>query len=175
VEKLFALPMPYLRTLHVYHLHDYPLGILAANASLKHLITLSCWPHALEPHANEAYIRPEGFRALVDSPHLQSLAHLELYLTDIGDEEMNFLVKSGILRQLRVLDLWSSRVSDTGAQTLAACPDLRRLAKLRLAQNQLTESGIEALKATGVNLDAEEQFSAEEIADYQHLWQGDCE
>src|SRR5262245_58323153 len=49
VDRLFALPMPHLRVLHVYHIREYPLARLASNASLGRLTELKCWPHALEP------------------------------------------------------------------------------------------------------------------------------
>jgi uncharacterized protein (TIGR02996 family) len=175
VGDVFALPMPNLRTLHVYHLHDYPLHILADNASLGNLITLCCWPHAQEPGDTDAYLQPAAFEALVRSPHLKSLMHLALYLTDIGDESMAALVESGLLKRLRVLDLWNSRISDEGARILAACPDLRHLEKLRLSNNQLTSVGIGVLAATGVNLEAANQWTATALEENQHLWEGDME
>lgn len=175
VADVFALPMPNLRTLHVYHLDFYPLHILANNSTLGNLITLECWPHALEPDDDRAYIDASDFRALVNSPNLKSLTHLALYLSDIGDEGIAALVKSGMLKQLRVLDLWSGRITDEGAQTLAACQDVRRLEKLRLSQNALTEAGIDALKATGINLEAINQYDPGSIAGQEYLWEGDCE
>jgi uncharacterized protein (TIGR02996 family) len=175
VNEVFALPLPNLRTLHVYHLREYPLEVLAANPSLGNLITLCCWPHALEPDDDRAYIQPENFRALVASPHLKSLTHLALNLTDIGDEDMTALVESGLLRRLRVLDLWCSRIGDEGARILAACPDLRRLERLRLSQNGLTSQGIALLQATGVNLEAANQYTPDSFAENAHLWEGDME
>jgi uncharacterized protein (TIGR02996 family) len=173
--EVFALPLSALRTLYACHMYEFPLEALAANPHMGNLITLSCWPHGLEPDDGQAYIRPDAFQALVRSPHLKSLTHLALYLSDIGDQEMAALVQSGLLRQLRVLDLWNGRVSDEGARILAGCPDLRRLQRLRLAQNQLTGAGIALLQATGVNLEAGRQFTPGQIEGNEHLFEGDCE
>src|SRR5262249_26926334 len=119
---------------------------------LGNLVTMSCWPHGLEP-GDRAYIQPDDFRALLASPHLKSLAHLALYLTDIDDGCMTALVESGLLRQLRVLDLWNGLVGDEGARTLARCPDLRRLEKVRMSVRYMTNEGIEALNASGANVE----------------------
>jgi uncharacterized protein (TIGR02996 family) len=175
VHQVFALPLPRLRIFHAFHLHEYPFKVLAGNSSLGNLTTLTCWPHALEPWHEQAYIQPDDFQVLVRSPHLKSLTHLALYLTNVGNESMPALVKSGLLKQLRVLDLWNSRIGDEGARILAACPDLRRLEKLRLAGNCLTSQGIRLLRDTGVNLEAEGQHTAQQIEDHAHLWEGDCE
>src|SRR5262249_26376861 len=82
VREVFALALPQLRMLHVHHVRDYPLEVLAANASLGRLIHLSLWPHALAPGDNTAYITFDAVRSLVHSPNLPSLTHLELHLTD---------------------------------------------------------------------------------------------
>ena len=81
-QELFALPLPHLRVLHVYHTYDYPLDVLAANKSLGNLTTLALWPHGLEPDDDHSYIPFEAVRALVRSPHLKSLTHLHIYLSD---------------------------------------------------------------------------------------------
>lgn len=173
--EVFALTLPHLRVLQVHHLNAYPLEVLAANPSLGNLTTLRCWPHALEPGDDAAYLGLPAFRALVRSPYLKRLSHLALYLSDIGDAGIEALVESGMLRQLRVLDLWSGRISDVGAGRLAACPDLKHLERLRLAQNALTADGIAVLRATGVPLEADQQFTAAAIDEREHLWEGDIE
>lgn len=173
---VFALPLPHLRVLQVHHLNAaYPLEVLAANPTLGNLTTLRCWPHALEPGDDAAYLGLPAFRALVRSPHLKRLSHLALYLSDLGDAGIEALVESGLLRQLRVLDLWSGCVSDAGARRLAACPELKHLERLRLAQNALTADGIAELRATGVPLEAENQLTAAAIDELEHLWEGDIE
>jgi uncharacterized protein (TIGR02996 family) len=173
-EEVFALPLPNLRKLHVYHTYDYALDVLGNNPTLGNLVELSCWPHALEPDDDEAYIQPGPFRKMVFSPHLKSLTSLALYLTDLGDEGVRAVVESGILRRLRVLDLWSGRITDEGARLLAASPDIRHLQRLRVAQNRLTPAGVEALRATGVPLEAERQLTGR-AEEQEHLWEGDME
>jgi uncharacterized protein (TIGR02996 family) len=174
-DEVFALPMPNLRKLHVYHVYDYPLDMLGNNPSLGNLVELSCWPHGLEPGDRQAYIQPGPFREMIFSPHLKSLSHLALYLTDLGDEGCRAIVESGVLKRLRVLDLWSGRITDEGARLLAACPDIRHLQRLRIAQNVLTEEGVAALRATGVNLEAEGQMGPDFDEYNEHLNEGDPE
>jgi hypothetical protein len=174
VQSLFAMPLPRLRVLYVYHLHEYPLEVLANNPSLGNLTELACWPHGLEPGDQEAYITLDGVRALVHSPHLRALTHLMLRLNDMGDEGCDEIVRSGILKRLRRLDLTGGRVTDAGARILAACPDLRRLEHLSLANNMLTDAAIDALTATGVPLEADQQFDLDD-EDREYLAYGDCE
>jgi uncharacterized protein (TIGR02996 family) len=174
-EELFALPMPHLRVLHVYHIYDYPLEVLAANKSLGNLTHLALWPHGLEPDDDHAYISFEAVRALVRSRHLKGLTHLHVYLSDLGDEGCAEIVRSGILKRLKVLDLWSGRISDVGATALAACPDLRHLERLRIDQNYLTAAGLAALKATGVPVESKFQYNEGSTDDNEHLFEGDPE
>jgi uncharacterized protein (TIGR02996 family) len=175
VEEVFALPMPHLRLLHVHHLHQYPLEVLAANPSLGNLVTLSCLPHGREPGDDDAYLTADGFIALVNSPHLKSLTNLHLVGTGIGDRGVTALAASGMLRRLRVLNLDQGCVTDEGARLLAASPHVRGLTRLVLSHNGLTEDGIEVLRATGVPLVAEGQYSEESIAEGEYLWYGDPE
>jgi uncharacterized protein (TIGR02996 family) len=149
-DRLFALSMPHLRVLHVYHMNHYPLERLAQNASLGRLTHLFFHPHALEPGRREAYLRLSGVRAVINSPHLQSLAHLRLRLCDMGDDGCREIVRSGILNRLRTLDVMFGRITDEGARVLAACPDFRHLEELNISWNRLTDAGLAALQATGV-------------------------
>jgi uncharacterized protein (TIGR02996 family) len=180
-DRLFALPLPNLRVLQLYHSQgSYPLAKLAQNASLTRLTHLLCHPHALsEDHAP---IRLDGLRAVLRSPHLQSLTHLRLRLTDFGDAGCEEIVRSGTLKRLKYLDLRHGRVSDAGAKLLAACPDLKRLEHLDLSRNELTEAGIAALKATGVPLRADYQHASTlhfdpetQAGEMQFLYEGDYE
>jgi uncharacterized protein (TIGR02996 family) len=177
--EIFALPQPPLRTLVAYHMHDYPLHVLADNPTMGNLITLDCYAHALEPEDDEAYIRQDGFIRMVRSPHLRSLTHLTLRLHEIGDAGIEALIDSGMLRRLKTLDLTGGDLTDVSARRLAASPDVRGLTKLTLTNNYLTDEGIGALLEVGVNLVADEQFNPELLSDdmeeREHLWYGDCE
>jgi uncharacterized protein (TIGR02996 family) len=175
VREMFAESLPNLRVLHVYHLTDYPLEILAANASLGSLEELSLWPHALRGDDEAAYITLDGVRALVNSPHLGGLKHLELYLTDMGDAGCEAIVASGLLKRLSVLDISRGRVTDEGARLLAASPDLRHLSRLVIYKNALTERGIETLQATGIEVDADNQHSSSPFGSPEYLFDGDIE
>src|SRR5262249_36517815 len=150
----------------------YPLERLAANRSLTNLNRLACWPRGkCNDHDRDVYITLKGFAALVRSPNLPGLQHLQLCLTELGDKGMEVLVKSGILKRLKTLNLHGGTVTDKGARALAASPDLRNLENLKLSENYLTGAGIEALKATGVNLVVDRQFDkATRWADHEHLF-----
>jgi len=134
---------------------------------LTHLL---CHPHALEE--DEPYIRLPGVKALVHSPHLTSLTHLRLRLSDMGDAGIQEIVKSGILKRLKVLDLRNGLVTDDGARALAGCADLRNLESLDLSRNRLTDAGIAALKKTGIQVAADKQWQGD---DQEYLYEGDIE
>ena len=149
--------MPRLRILRFDHATEYPLEVLANNPTLGNLTHLLCHPHAQYPEDHVAYIRLDQLRAVCQSPHLRSLTHLQLRLTDFGDDGVEEVVASGVLKRLRILDLSNGCVTDRGAAILAACPDLKNLSFLNLTRNALSEGGIAALKATGVNVETGQQ------------------
>src|SRR5262249_28737822 len=123
LAEVFALPtLTNLRVLQLYHQHRYPLEVLADNPALANLTTLVCHPASYGGRAR--CIRLEDLHALCRSPHLRSLTHLRLRLTELGDEGCAEIVESGILKRLRILDLNLGSVTDEGARELAACPDL---------------------------------------------------
>ncbi|MBY0456114.1 MAG: hypothetical protein K2V38_02120, partial [Gemmataceae bacterium] len=160
---LFALPLPRLRVLTVYHNAHHPLDVLAANPTLTNLEVLLCRPRAMNTadEANGAYIRLEHLRALCRSPHLAKLKHLRLRLTDFGDAGVDEIVSSGLLKRLKILDLEGGSVTDVGARTLAACPDFKNLDFLNLNTNALTPTGCAVLTATGMRVSVEGQHNLE--------------
>jgi uncharacterized protein (TIGR02996 family) len=176
MERLFALKnLTNLRVLQIYHNHNYPLEILAANPAFQNLTHVLFHPHALEPDDEGAYINLDGVTALVHSPHLRSLAHLQLRISDMGDDGCEAIVRSGILKRLKTLDLTLGRISDRGAEILAGCPDLRNLELLEVTNNRLSKAGIEALRRAGVaKVIAEGQYGPESD-EMEYLWQGDME
>jgi uncharacterized protein (TIGR02996 family) len=177
LEKLVALPMPRLRVLQLYHGWSYPLEKLAKNATLTKLTHLLCHPHALE-HGDQPYITLPKLKAVCRSPHLPSLTHLRLRLTDFGDKGAKEIVESGILKRLKVLDLRHGCMTDKGAELLAACPDLRNLGQLDLSRNALTDAGIAALRATKAPVELGYQHAAggeEDDERPEYLYAGDYE
>jgi uncharacterized protein (TIGR02996 family) len=178
-RKLFGLKtLTYLRILQVYHCWEYPLEVLARNAALGNLTHLLLHPKARGSWARNLeapYIRREGVRVLLRSPHLKSLTHLQLRLTDIGDAGCEEIVRSGILKRLKVLDLRHGTVTDAGAATLASCPDLANLGRLELSRNRLRREGERALLGVlGTRLNAQYQQTGREEPD-QYLYEGDYE
>jgi uncharacterized protein (TIGR02996 family) len=174
--RLFALPtLQHLRILQVYHLQAYhPLDILAGNPVLGNLTHLLLHPHGYAT-AEEAFLDLAAVRAVVRSPHLKSLRHLQVRLCTMGDAGCEEIVASGILKRLKVLDLRHGCISDAGARALGACPDLRNLELLDLQRNGLTRAGVAALKATGVRVQVESQQNAQELERSEYLNEGDFE
>lgn len=182
-KKLFALPMPQLKSLVLFHSNKYPLEKLAANKTVTNLTTIRCHPHAIDFDDDDepgAYIRLKQLKAICRAPHLDKLTHLCLRLTDFGDDGAKEIVSSGILKRLKVLDLQGGCMSDEGAEVLAKCPDLKNLELLNLNSNALTATGIAALQATKVKVTTESQhnnaggeFGDGELPEY--LFEGDIE
>jgi hypothetical protein len=193
VERVFALPnLGNLRVLRVYHLgicgsreerliYAYPLGVLAANPALTNLTHLLFHPHHPERYTHyrrggqRSFLPLELVRALVRSPLLPRLTHLQLRLSDMGDAGVRLLIDSGILKRLRWLDLRHGAVTDEGARLLAACPDAARLEHLDLSRNAVGPDGLAALRAAGVPARAEAPLTAVEVAEEAYLHEGDSE
>ncbi len=163
--QLFALAnLSSLRILQIYYLVErHPLEVLAANTALgnlTHLLLRPCGP----------CIDLTGVRAVLQSPHLRNLTHLQLHRSDIGDVGCTEIVTSGILKRLKVLDLRHGEITDAGARILADCPDLRRLESLDIERNSLTQTGIDALRRVpGPALRCDNQQTADELAQRQYL------
>jgi uncharacterized protein (TIGR02996 family) len=161
IGGLFAHPaLGNVRVLQYYYGCDYtrdnpggayPLTALANNASLQQLTTLRL--HA----GRDATIELEELDAILRSPHLPSLTHLQAHMTTFGDEGCRRIIDSGALRRLEVLDVGYGAMTDDGARLLAACPDLKHLRVLDVSRNALTGPGIAALRATGVQVVADDQ------------------
>jgi uncharacterized protein (TIGR02996 family) len=168
--RLFALPnLSALRVLQVdYSAERYPLEVLATNPALGNLTHLLVCGHPIgEPPRTDL----AGARAVVHSPQLPKLTHLQLQGSDHGDVGCTEIVTSGILKRLKVLDLRHGEITDSGARTLADCPDLRRLELLDIERNALTQTGIDALRRIlGSALRADIQQTPEELAQRRYLY-----
>jgi uncharacterized protein (TIGR02996 family) len=160
-----------LRALQLVFGTSYPLEVLAKNPALGNLTYLMCHPQAAAEGAGSLITSP-GVRAVLRSPHLKSLSTLCLHQTDFGAAGCSEIIASGALRRLKVLDLAFGSITDDGARLLAECPDLRHLETRDLSHNGLTGKGIKALRATGINVLAEEQHDADDMA---YLYEGDIE
>jgi uncharacterized protein (TIGR02996 family) len=176
IDRLFAHPsLGNLRVLQYYYGTDYygrragvayPLGALAGNASLKRLTTLRLHP------GRDATVELPELDALLRSPGLPSLAHLQVHMTTFGDEGCRRIVDSGILRRLKTLDVGYGSMTDDGARILAECPDLKNLEVLDVSRNALTGEGIDALQAVGIQVLADRQHGP---GDHDYLYEVDHE
>jgi uncharacterized protein (TIGR02996 family) len=198
LDRLFALPnLTHLRVLRVYHFgvrngnrggprYEYPLDVLAANPALTNLTHLLFHPHIPEYHFDayreqqrtgryRSFLPLARVRAVLRSPHLRNLTHLQLRLSDMGDDGIRELINSGALSRLRWLDLRHGCVSDEGARLLADCPDARRLEHLDLSRNAVGRRGLAALRKAGVPVRAVKPLTASQLERDQYLFEGDGE
>ncbi len=165
IEQLFSSPtLKNIRVLQYYYGSDYtgpgaayPLAALANNAMLQSLAALRLHP------GRDATIELDDLDAVLRSPHLPRLTHLQVHMTTFGDSGCHHIVDSGILRRLKVLDLGYGNMSDDGARALAGSPDLKNLEELIVTRNALTDRGVAALKATGVRVVADDQHGPDEM------------
>ena len=163
---VFALTnLSHLRELRMYHLGGrgwrsgdspvYALDVFAKNPAFANLTHLLFHPHQAEERDGNfqpmSYIPLAQVRALVRSPHLKKLTHLQLRMSDMGDEGIREIIASGILKQLVWLDLQSGCVTDEGAKLLAAYPDAKRLDRINLSRNGVSTKGLAALRKAGVS------------------------
>jgi uncharacterized protein (TIGR02996 family) len=176
-RKLFRLKLPRLRELRIWHLHDYPLWLLAENPTLGNLTRLELHPHAIELGHRGAYLPIAHLRSLARSPHLQALRHLQFRMSNMADEGVKELIDSGLLGRLKSLDLCYGRITDAGARLLAERAEVRSLERLNLTGNCLTAEGIALLQATGVPLEAGGQYvpGTPAYENEEYLFQGDME
>jgi uncharacterized protein (TIGR02996 family) len=173
IDRLFALPaLGNIRVLQYYYGSQswqgdaatyqynpdsaYPLTALANNASLQRLTTLRL--HA----GRDGTIALGEMAAVLRSPHLPNLTHLQVHMTTFGDEGARAIIQSGALRRLKVLDIGYGNMTDQGARLLADCPDLKHLEVLDVSRNALTAEGVAALRATGIGVVADNQHGADE-------------
>jgi uncharacterized protein (TIGR02996 family) len=192
LTDIFTLPtLKHLRILKAYHRSQvHRLDVLAANPAFRNLTHLLLHPHALAWHDNRTEDQAAGFRreegylplrvvqALLDSPNLPHLRHLQLRLSSMGDDGCKAIVESGILKRLKSLDLRHGRITDAGARLLVASPDIRSLERLDLGYNALSADGAALVAGLGPGCRAEPRHGDEwedEDEEEQYLHEGDYE
>lgn len=178
---LFALPhLTNLRVLRMYALgepygddvYEVPLDVLASNPALGNLTHLSVHPH----FAFDRSFVPLGRVApLLRSTNLKSLTHLQIRLSDMGDDGMREIIASGILKRLKELDLQHGEISDDGARLLARCPDAKKLERIDLSYNGVTSAGLAALRKAKINAVANNPLTQTQLDEREYLRHGDFE
>jgi hypothetical protein len=197
-QRLFALPnLTELRVLRVYHLgwrgreqdgrYEYPLDVLAQNYALGSLTHLLFHPHHEETPYNydragrggmPSFLPLEQVRAVLDADNMPRLTHLQLRLSNMGDEGVREIIASGILKRrprLEWLDLRHGCITNEGAELLASYAHTRSLDHLDLSRNAVTDFGVNTLRQAGVIVRADRPLTAEELAEEQYLYEGDSE
>jgi uncharacterized protein (TIGR02996 family) len=187
-EPLFRLTnLTHLRELRIYHLggkqygrrYEYALDVLAKNPAFSNLTHLLFHPHHVEKHTDDgsgfSYLPLEQVKALVRSPHLKKLTHLQIRLSDMGDGGVREIIASGILKRLKWLDLRHGGITNVGANLLAVCPDAKRLERIDLSRNGVTSTGLRALRKAGVNAVANQPLTDGELINQMYLAEGDQE
>jgi uncharacterized protein (TIGR02996 family) len=103
--------------------------------------------------------------ALFRAVHERKLRALRCDRLRFTAEHCSALVRSGVLSHLKVLQLWNADLSDGAAEILAGGPELKRLELLDVSFNMLNAPGLDALRATGVNLRAENLHNSRPIVE----------
>jgi hypothetical protein len=145
--------------------------VLAANPALGKLTHLLVHPH----FARESVLPLRRVAPVFRSPHLKSLTHLQVRLSDMGYEGVREIVSSGILKRLKWLDLRHGCIRDEGAGLFAACADARNLERLDLSRNAVSSAGLKVLRRAGVSAVANNPLTEQELAEQQYLYEGDSE
>ena len=185
---LFKLTnLTHLRELRIYHLggydwdrrYEYALDVLAKNPTFANLTHLLFHPHGAEggdeDDKDKSYIPLKQVQALVRSPHLKKLTHLQLRLSDMGDDGVREIIASGILKQLKWLDLRHGAITDAGANLFAASPDAKNLEHLDLSRNGVSAKGLSALRKAGIKAEAKKPLKQNELEEREYLREGDFE
>ncbi len=156
-RALFALPnLERLQVLRIVGLapppglpeETLPLDALARNAALGNLTHLLVHPAST---AGLPFVPLARVAELVNSRHLTSLTHLQLRLSDMGDDGAHAIVGSGVLKRLGWLDLRNGTMTDYAARAFAVCAAAKGLRRLDLSRNAITHAGLNLLKRAGVN------------------------
>jgi uncharacterized protein (TIGR02996 family) len=178
---LFALPnLTNLRVLQMYALgepysrgeYEIQLDALANNPALGNLTHLQLHPHYAW---DRSFIPLRRVRAVIHSKHLKKLTHLQLRLSDMGDDGIRAIIDSGILKQLRWLDLRHGCITDESARLLAACPDAKRLERIDVSYNGVTATGLAAMRNAKINAVANNPLTQSQLDSREFLQHGDYE
>lgn len=178
---VFALPnLTNLRVLQMYALgtpyargeYEIQLDVLAGNPALGNLTHLQLHPHFA---FDRSFIPLHRVAPVFRSPHLKKLTHLQLRLSDMGDDGIREIIASDILKQLKWLDLRHGCITDDGARLLAACPDAKRLERIDLSYNGVTATGLATLRKAKINAVANNTLTQAQLDEREYLRQGDFE
>ncbi|MBO0697943.1 MAG: TIGR02996 domain-containing protein [Zavarzinella sp.] len=170
--RLFAQPLPHVRSLHVDFLGFAPLRALAENASLTNLERLFLWvreaavpperPDPTEvgeplPQAPDEFAAAE-LRPFLAAPQFGRLTTLALRTELLGDVGCAEIAQSGVLRRLTRLDLRNCGITDAGAEALARSQDLGHLEWLDVGANRLTPAGVARLQEAEIRVQWDSQW-----------------
>lgn len=178
---LFTLPnFANLRVLRMYALgepyasgeYEIPLNVLAANPAFGNLAHLSLHPHFA---FDQSFIPLGRVAPVFRSPHLKKLTHLQLRLSDMGDDGVREIIASGMLKQLKWLDLRHGEITNDGARLLAACKDAKNLDRLDLSYNAVSAVGLAALRKVNINAVANNPLTQQQLNEREYLRHGDFE
>ena len=148
LRKIFSMPsLGSLRELQLYHMHRIPLAALAENPSVTKLETLLCFPHSFGGELGQTTaVQPSDVEALVRSPRLTSLKHLQVRCCNGGDAMAKEIVYSGILDRLETLDLRHGEITDEGAALFARPKASWTLRRLDVANNPISPTVVQSLR-----------------------------
>jgi len=110
----------------------------------------------------------DDLHPLVNGTLFPNLIYLGLKNSEKQDEVAELVARSPIVKRLKVLDLSMGTLTDKGAEALLACPHLKQLQHLDLHHHYLSNSMMKKVRSMGIDVNVEEQETAEE--DDGELW-----
>jgi Ran GTPase-activating protein (RanGAP) involved in mRNA processing and transport len=142
--EFIATRMPNLTTLHLRYcgIEDEGYTLLAASTTLPNLREL----HLDGNFAEEA----QSIIALVNSPVVANLTHLDLSGTRGGIDVITAIAQSTALSKLRCLNVATNQLGDEAAIALAQSTTLMNLTWLDVSNNEIGPDGIKALLTSPV-------------------------
>lgn len=132
------------------------------NAELPQLENLSLW---LGSDSYGFASKVSDFDPILSGATFPNLLQLGLMNSELQDEIAIAVAQSSILKQLDVLDLSMGILSDAGGRALLQSPHLKSLSYLNLRHHFLSDEVMQQLKATGLNINLDDQEDGEDEDD----------
>lgn len=129
------------------------------NATLPKLTKLHLWLGTDEYGWGSSI---EDFAPILSGEKFPGLKHLGLMDNEAQDEIAAVVCQSPIIKKLESLDLSMGVLTDAGGEALLNCPDIKNLSYLNLRHHYMSNEMMDKLKATGINVNLDDQEEGDE-------------
>jgi len=163
-EAIASVEFRHLRELDLVGFLGDPLTNLAMNSSFTKLESLQ-----LSPRTKSSFecMDAAGIAMLCSAQWVDSLRHLKLECTNIGDEGIHLLAERGVLGNLKTLELDFGAVTDRGVETIIEHG--QSLQRVTLDCNYLSEEGARSLRSNIADVEASDQHTGNPEFSDDHL------